>query len=198
MNFFRPRVFRWLWFAWMVVGWSPGAEPSASASAIIWELAGFHTRGSAAWVVIADRTTKEVSPWLKVGQTWREFRVDRIGADGQEADLVRGTERRVVTLRRAQVGAAPRGPEGFNLLRGTVTKIEGTWVYSEDAVVQFGHAVLSALTGVMEVEGNTIRGHLSLEAVDGRSIEADEATARYVDGRPVLVVGKVGLLLSEK
>jgi hypothetical protein len=183
----------------LAVSWAADA-PVGRAPAV--EFAAFHATEKSAWVILADRETKEVSSWMAVGQEWRGFRVTRIAEDGESVQVTKGAESWVVRLKQGRVTesktAQPRGPSGFTLLRGEVRWEEGTWIYSEDAVVQFGEAVLSAITGAMEVEGDTIRGHLSLDAVDGRRIEADEATTRMIDGQSVLVAGRLGIKFSTR
>ncbi len=183
------------------VGICAGALASAGSAPPL-EFVGYHTTEKSAWVILVHRETKEVSSWVELGHEWKGIRVARLDEPREMLVLTKEAMSWDVPLKQGRArSAAPtpsRGPEGFKLLRGDVTWTDATWVYSEDAVVQFGQAVLSALTGVMVVEGGTIRGHLSLESIDGRSIEADEATARMIDGRSVLVVGKLGIMFSQK
>lgn len=192
-------VVEWLAVAALFSGDAP-ARPSRGAPAI--EFAGYHAMEKSAWVILADREKTEVSSWMKVGQEWKGIRLTRIDEKGESVFLTKGTESWVVQVRKGrgeeEAMAATRCPSGFTLLRGDVTGTEDTWVYSADAVVQFGQAVLSALTGVMIVEGDTIRGHLPLGSVDGHSIEADEATVRVIDGQSVLVAGRLGIKFSKK
>eukprot|EP01012_Entosiphon_sulcatum_P068440 TRINITY_DN98651_c0_g1_i1.p1 TRINITY_DN98651_c0_g1~~TRINITY_DN98651_c0_g1_i1.p1 ORF type:complete len:239 (-),score=20.30 TRINITY_DN98651_c0_g1_i1:130-846(-) len=194
--FLRGLVASWLAMAALFAG----DEPARRTPVV--EFAGYTAVEKSAWVILTDRETKEVSSWMQVGQEWKGYRIAQIDGNGERIGLTKGTESWVIPLKKEKVTEETmgrnRGPNGFTLLRGDVNWTNGRWIYSADAVVQFGPAVLSAVTGVMTVEGDTIRGHLSLDSVDGRSIEAEEATAKLVDGHPMLVAGNLGVKISIK
>lgn len=166
------------------------------------EYAGYHTQGKSVFVILANRETNEVSSWLRAGQEWKGIRVDSIDEKNETISVAKGTESFVIPLKKGRITdgktAQLHSPVGFNFIRGDCQWIDGKRVCSSDAVVQFGSDVLSATTGVMVLEGDVIRGNLSVDSAEGKTIEADAATARLVNGQAVLIAGKMRIILPKK
>lgn len=62
-------------------------------------LTGILSTGDVTFVILADKDTKTSSPWLKEGQTWRDYRVSSIDRQAGRAFLVRGERTITVNLK---------------------------------------------------------------------------------------------------
>lgn len=166
------------------------------------EFAGFFSTGSSRQIILFDTETKEVSSWLQVGQEWRGYRVRSFDDKAWTITVTKNDESFVVPLKTDRVvdgkSSPNRGLTWFNLIRGDCKRIDGKWVYSSDAILQFGNRILSATTGVMTSDENEIRGNLSVDSVDGKTTELDDATVKLVNGSPVVTAKKVRFRLPEK
>ncbi|MCX6953818.1 MAG: hypothetical protein NTV51_16845 [Verrucomicrobia bacterium] len=180
--------------------WMTLTAPSLLAHTL--EFAGFSSVGKSVSVVLSDGETREVSSWMKIGQEWKGFVVTHIDAQGRSIIVTKAGESLVVPLKSAHVKEGKMAPSqgliGFNLLRGACTWVDGKWVYSPDAMVQFGGGILSATSGVMIAEGEAILGNLSLDYTDGRMMEAENGKAVLMEGTPVLLGGKMRITLPKR
>ena len=174
---------------------APGEDPV---------LAGLLAGQDTTVIVLAEMKTKSSSPWLKVGQTWHDYRVIGIDPKAGSAVLAMSGERVVtVSLKESHVqeeGAAASSPKTVTptLVAGTYQIVNGKTVYSPDAVVSLGDLSLKAFDGVLQLDGTTIQGNVEILRPDGGRTMAENAIVRFSEGKPMISAQKIRMLLRGK
>jgi hypothetical protein len=140
------------------------------------EFAGYALLPDGPVFTIHNAMKKEFSPWVKIGQEWSEYKVVSFDQEHEALTVLKGDAQLVLVLRSSKIGEDKLKLP--NKVTGSFTLVDGTVVYSEDAVVRMGSASISSSAGVMvsdkeqkQLVGDLKIGNATFE--NGRAIEKD-------------------------
>lgn len=159
-----------------------GDEPPATLPKTV-EFVGYVRMVDSDLISLYDDSTRECSPWMKRGQTWRGYMFKSLDADTDRLTLGVSDKEDILDLRKARILNAGNTPQVIE--NGFVT-LDGTIVYNQNAKLVIGDSVITSPSGVMVSDKeqkiiagnlNVQTGNLTVEFTDG---VVDVAQRRYV------------------
>jgi hypothetical protein len=132
---------------------------------------------------------KEFSPWLKIGQEWSGYKTVSFEESGEKLTLSKDGREQALWLRAAEIGRELTMPY---LVKGSFTLLDGTVVYSEDAVVKVGPVFVSAVAGAL------VSDKEQTQLVGDFKMSADTFEATFENGRVTKEGGDVVVVTADK
>jgi len=131
------------------------------------EFAGYMQSREDQSFILCDRSTGQISPWIRLGQPWDGYVISRFDPAADSVTVSRGLIEQVLVLRHSKTGKAPLE---IRIVRGSYQSLDGTRIYTADAQIRIGGKLISAPNGgyfVSNERQEIFEGDFAVETPNG-------------------------------